>query len=181
MPYSVIMGRGKEATNAIGNRRLQILVETQLGNYLKAKSRREKSFVVAHVLETVQGACPEGGFVKFDGRNWWEVDDNSAREKIGSMFRDRLHDQYKSSTKAKMARIREIKAQERSEKDLDSSTGGDETNSSSSSATIDVEPLPLNAFSQQVFDFIQMISSNPSDDESSVHELSESSGDSWSS
>jgi hypothetical protein len=176
------MGRGKEAANAIGNRRLKILVETQLGKYLKAKSRGEKSIVVAHVLDTVQGACPEGGFVKFDGSDWWEVDDNSARERIGSMFRDRLHDQYKSSTKSKMARRRAIKAQERSEKDSDASTGGDETNCSSSSATKYVEPLPLvNAFSQQLFDFIQMIPSNLSDDQSVHNGLSESSGDSWSS
>ena len=110
-PYTVIMGRGKDAANAIGNRRLKILVETQLAKYLKAKSRREKSFVVAHVLETVQDACPVGAFVKLEKGSFYEVSDACAREKIGSLFRDQLHNHYKSSTKSKMAKRRALKAQ----------------------------------------------------------------------
>jgi hypothetical protein len=111
LPYSVVIGRGKEPANATGNRRLTIFVKLQLQNYTKAKSRQEKSVIVSNVLETVQEACPGGAFVKFDGRNWWEVDDNTAREKIGSMFRDCLHSRYKSSTKAKMAKRRAKRGQ----------------------------------------------------------------------
>jgi hypothetical protein len=100
------MGRGREPARAIGNRRLRILVATELENYVKAKSRKEKSFVVARILQNVQEACPEGAFIKFDGKNWWEVEDNKAREKIGYTFRDCLSDQYRSSTKNKVARRR---------------------------------------------------------------------------
>ena len=139
-PYSVIMGRGKEASNAVGNRRLRVLVETQLDKYLKAKSRKEKSFVVAHVLETVQQACPEGAFIKHDGKNWWEVDDNTAREKIGAMFRDRLHNHYKSSTKAKLARRRASKVQGQSGSSVSTSA----TEPASNPSSEEFEPLPIN-------------------------------------
>lgn len=148
MPYSVILGRGREATNAIGNRRLKILIELQLSKYLQAKSRRDKSFVVAHVLETIQEACPEGAFVKFDGRNWWEVDDNTAREKIGSMFRDRLHDHYRSSTKAKTAR-------RRANKEKEESRHYEKPNSVKSASAIDGEPFSISAISQQTFAFFE--------------------------
>jgi hypothetical protein len=40
----------------------------------------------------------------------WEVDAGFAREKVGSLLRDRLHSQYKSSSKAKMARRQKLKA-----------------------------------------------------------------------
>lgn len=108
--YLVLMGRGKEPAKSTGNLRLEILVNNELQKYVNAEIRRKKSIVVARVLETVQLACPaaseEGAYVKFDGQHWWEMDDNSAREKIGTMFRDRLHGQYKSSTKSKMAKRR---------------------------------------------------------------------------
>lgn len=45
-------------------------------------------------------------FVKFDGGHWWEVDENVARHKITSTFRDLLADKYKSSTKRKVAKRR---------------------------------------------------------------------------
>jgi hypothetical protein len=115
-PYTVVIGRGKERVMAVvGNRRLRILVEMQLENYIQAKSRQHKSIIVASILDSVQHACrPEGAFVRFDGRYWWELEDSTAREKIGSVFRDRLvGSHYKSSTKAKMAKRRAKRAQKR--------------------------------------------------------------------
>jgi hypothetical protein len=109
LPYSVVMGRGSEPARATGNRRLRILVVIEIENYVKAKSQKEKSFVVARIFQNIQEACPEGAFIKFDGKNWWEVEDNKAREKIGFMFRDCLSDQYRSSTKNKVAKRRALK------------------------------------------------------------------------
>jgi hypothetical protein len=141
-PYSVVMGRGKDSANATGSRRLAILVDIQLNNYVKAKSRRAKAFVIAQVLETVQQACPQGAFVKFDHINWWEVADNAAREKIGTMFRDRLHDTYKSSTKSKVAKRRARKALVQHGRQSILSLSSTETSATDTSDS--VEPLPFN-------------------------------------
>jgi hypothetical protein len=45
---------------------------------------------------------------KFNGR-WFEVGDSVAREKIGQCMRDQLHSKYKSSTKAKQGRRKELR------------------------------------------------------------------------
>lgn len=112
-PYSVVLGRGK-VNDHIGNNRLKVMVEWEVDNYVRAKSRREKSFVVARVLETIQDACNgEGAFVRNDQGRWYEVDDSTAREKISTLFRNRLSDQYKSSTSNKTERRRQRKALQR--------------------------------------------------------------------
>jgi hypothetical protein len=104
--YSVILGRGK-VNEAIGNRRLKVLVEIELNNYVKAQSRREKSYVVARVMETIQDAG--GAFIRHECGSWFEVDDSEAREKISTLFRDKLSHQYKSSTSNKVKRRRQRK------------------------------------------------------------------------
>jgi hypothetical protein len=100
-PYSVIMGRGRESFNSIGNRRLRVLVDTQLEKYSQATFKQEKSAIVTNIVHSIQEA--QGSFVKLENGRWWEVDDYAAREKVGSIIRDCLHCQYKSSTKAKAA------------------------------------------------------------------------------
>jgi hypothetical protein len=109
-PYTVIIGKGSLPAQAIGNRRLRVLVESNLEGYSKAKYKREKTTIVSNILFAIQGASPTGGFVKFDGKSWWEVADSTAREKIASTFRDYLHSQYRSSTKFKVAKRRRLKA-----------------------------------------------------------------------
>jgi hypothetical protein len=72
--------------------------------YSEAKTKFEKSNIVSAIIATIRQACPQGGFIKFEEGEWWEVDDGFAREKIGCLFRDCLHSQYRSSNKAKIAR-----------------------------------------------------------------------------
>lgn len=113
LPDTVIIGKGHLPAKASGNKRLRALVEGLVDGYSNAKYRRDKTGIVLKILHSVQEACPEGAFVKkFDGQRWWEVSDSKAREKIASSFRDCLHDQYKSSTKNKMAKRRLLKALE---------------------------------------------------------------------
>ncbi len=113
-PYSVVLGRGR-TNDHVGNKRLKVMVEMELDKYVRAKSRREKSFVVARVMENIQDACNgEGAFVRNDQGRWYEVDDSTAREKISTLFRDKLSDQYKSSTTNKIERRRQRKALQRS-------------------------------------------------------------------
>jgi hypothetical protein len=82
--------------------------------YSEAKTKFEKSNIVSAIIATIRQACPGGGFVKFEEGEWWEVDDGFAREKIGCLFRDYLHTQYRSSTKAKIARRKAKASRERS-------------------------------------------------------------------
>jgi hypothetical protein len=100
--FTVICGRGKARTTSIGSRRLKSIVNSFLKPYSEAKNRLEKSAIVSSIV----GAIKRGGgnFVKCENGTWWEVDDAYARGKVGCLFRDYLHAQYRSSTKAKRAR-----------------------------------------------------------------------------
>lgn len=121
-PYSVILGRGNRVKESTGNRRLHVLVELELRNYVRAPTRKEKSLVVGRIMKTIQDASRSsygnvsssdhhpgsfGAFVRFDHGRWVEVDDATAREKVGTLFRDKLSHQYKSSTHQKVERRRE--------------------------------------------------------------------------
>jgi len=102
--YSVLIGRGKMCADAVGNRRLKVIVSRYLEEYSNASSRTEKSAIVSRIVDIVQDACPQGAFIKYEDGQWWEVSDNAARERVGSLLRDELHDTYKSSSKAKQAK-----------------------------------------------------------------------------
>ncbi|CAJ1959225.1 unnamed protein product [Cylindrotheca closterium] len=110
---SVIIGKGKMPAQASGNRRLRELVDVHLQNYANAKYKRDKTFIVTNILQSIQDLCPVGAFVKFDGERWWEVSDRISREKIACMFRDSLSGQYKSSNKNKVAKRRAQRAKKR--------------------------------------------------------------------
>jgi hypothetical protein len=109
-PYSVLIGRGKSCTEATGNKRLKVIVSTFLNEYSNAGSRIEKSIIVGKIVDIVREACPLGAFIKQENGNWWEVSDHMARERVGSMLRDSLHEQYRSSSKSKLTRRRSSKS-----------------------------------------------------------------------
>jgi hypothetical protein len=102
--YSVICGRGKACFKSAGNQNLKALVSNSLKEYSEARNKIHKSSIVSGIIEEIKTKSPEGAFIKQEDGAWWEVDDCFAREKIGCLFRDSLHTQYRSSTKAKMAR-----------------------------------------------------------------------------
>jgi hypothetical protein len=102
--YAVLCGRGSKCTKSTGNQRLREIVKKNLAAYSEARSKVEKTAIVTAIIDTVKQASPDGAFLKFEDDCWWEVEDSFAREKIGCLFRDSLHTQYKSSTKAKLAR-----------------------------------------------------------------------------
>eukprot|EP00980_Cylindrotheca_fusiformis_P013682 scaffold3515_cov126-Cylindrotheca_fusiformis.AAC.31 len=128
--YTVLCGRGKEYTTSTGNQHLKSLIHKHLKGYSEAPSKVAKSAIVSEIMRKVRSVCAEPTFVKLEDNAWWEVDNAFAREKIGErhsrvrrhllfssnthilsashplgcMFRDALHTQYRSSTKAKFAR-----------------------------------------------------------------------------
>ena len=113
--YTVLCGRGKVCSSSPGNKYLRSLVNSHLDPYSKAKNKVEKSNIVSAIIDAVREKAPIGAFVKQDrDGTWWEVEDTFAREKIGCIFRDILHTQYRSSTKAKFARKKAQKKDENS-------------------------------------------------------------------
>jgi hypothetical protein len=111
LPYTVILGKGKLPAQAIGNRRLCILVQNQLERYANAGHKKDKTSLVWGLFCTIQDlCCHKGAFVKFDGKSWWEVSDLMAREKIATTFRNYLHSLYRSSNKNKAAKRRAVRA-----------------------------------------------------------------------
>jgi hypothetical protein len=106
-PHTVVFGRGKAFAALEGNKRLKAIVDSHLKRYSEARSKLDKSNIVSMIVSMVKQSTSVGAFIKLeeDGR-YWELEDGTAREKIGCMLRDCLHSQYSSSTKAKIERRR---------------------------------------------------------------------------
>lgn len=100
--YTVLCGRGKDCFNFVGNRRFRIIVDMNLERYALAPTKSEKTQIVTDIVELVRMAG--GCFAKKEDGVWLEVGDAVAREKVGALLRDCLHQQYRSSSKAKTAR-----------------------------------------------------------------------------
>ena len=100
--YDVICARGKENYNHVGNRRFRLTIEMNIGKYLKAATKLDKSLLVIQIVDTVRGGSNGGGFVKRDedGR-WIEIGDQLAREKVGHALRDAInaHESGKNRSK----------------------------------------------------------------------------------
>jgi hypothetical protein len=126
-PYSVIIGQGKKIQGSVGNLRLKVLVSTFLARYSGAHTKIEKTEVVSDIARTIRSACSIGSFIKFTNGQWWEVDDPTARKKVGYALRDLLSDKYRSSSNLKVARRKE---QVKQEKEMNATTGEDGFSSS---------------------------------------------------
>ena len=113
-PNSVIIGRKKNCYTSVGNLRLRDIVLVSLPAYSKCVKKKDKTEIVSRIVQMVRDSCPEGGaFIKCDSEGrWHEVSEVIARERVASIFRDFLHDQYRSSSKSKVAKRREKRAQE---------------------------------------------------------------------
>jgi hypothetical protein len=105
--YSVVLGRSRAYQAAEGNDHMREIAKTTLHKYSKATSKLAKSQIVTKVVSMIHMKCPDGGaFVRLVNGRWNEVCEHVAREKVGYLFRELLHEKYRSSTKSKMARRR---------------------------------------------------------------------------
>ncbi|KAL3914659.1 MAG: hypothetical protein SGILL_006014 [Bacillariaceae sp.] len=85
--------------------------------YSTASSKSVKSEIVSDIYAEIVNKCPQGqAFVKWDGENFWPVMENQARDKIAGRLRDVLHDKYRSSSKAKVAKRRQARNHRRQQK-----------------------------------------------------------------
>jgi hypothetical protein len=74
-------------TPIAGNERFRIIIETCAPLYHQAKTKYQKSEVIANIVADVRKYSPGGGFVKKDfysGR-WFEIGDEKARDKVGKL------------------------------------------------------------------------------------------------
>jgi hypothetical protein len=117
-PYSVIIGRGNKNATAVGNRRLHVLVTSFLPAYSasKAGNKIEKSLIVSRVVDIIRECCPIGAFIKLEKGRWWNADDRASREKVGYVFRDLLHDKYRSSSRSKVTQRKREKTHQENPK-----------------------------------------------------------------
>lgn len=121
--HSVIIGRTKKCYTSVGNLRLRDICLMHLPAYSKCTKKKDKSQVVSDIMQLIRESCPEGGaFIKKDGSGrWHEVRDVIARERVASIFRDFLHDQYRSSSKSKVEKRREKRINKTSDEGVVSS------------------------------------------------------------
>ena len=107
-PFDVICARGREATKHAGNENFLSIVKSFITQYSQATSRIKKSIIVTRIVDKVREQSPNGGFVKEERGDWYEVGEHLAREKVGQTFRNLLHGQYKSSAVSKKRRRQRI-------------------------------------------------------------------------
>jgi hypothetical protein len=104
----VLCARGKEAASHPGNIQFRSMIDSYLEKYHRTDTKKEKTTIVCNIIDHVRSSSPKGKFVrKHSDGIWYDVGDDFAREKIGQCFRDRLHMEYRSSSKAKISRRKE--------------------------------------------------------------------------
>ena len=109
--FTIICGRGKVCTTSVGNKRLNKIIDNYRDLYAKATNKNEKTEVVSHIMQDVKEGVPSlyGLFCKIENGRYYQVKECIVREKVGGILRDRLHMQYRSSSKAKVAKRKAIK------------------------------------------------------------------------
>ena len=71
--------------------------------YVAARTKQEKTQVIAAVVNRVRRESPGGGFVKRDFHSglWFEIGDDKARDKVGHAIRKAVEEMSKKSKKEK--------------------------------------------------------------------------------
>merc|ERR1719413_129707 len=104
---TVVLGKGNIPKTNIGNLKLKGIVMDNLVEYANGE-RRKKIAVISRIINHVTANnYKTTGFVKFEDDCWWEMTERDARVKITALFRDCLHDQYRSSSSSKVKRRQE--------------------------------------------------------------------------
>lgn len=81
----VLVGRGRPYQEFQGNLRYSRIIDLNLGKYLSATNRFEKTCIFMDVVKLIQDTG--GRFLQRTGTGWVTVNDSVAREKVSHIFR----------------------------------------------------------------------------------------------
>lgn len=97
-PNDIVCGRGKRSHDRIANKQFQECVYDNIGKYLAAKTKMDKSIVLNHIIETIYTNAnrqePESPvrFVRQDksSGDWVELSYDEVRDKVGHFMRNAI-------------------------------------------------------------------------------------------
>jgi hypothetical protein len=71
----VILGRGRNIWNHIGNMMFRLKVQSKVDEYSKARTKLDKSTILSSIVADIRAGSPKGGFVRKDPKTgrWCEV------------------------------------------------------------------------------------------------------------
>jgi hypothetical protein len=84
-----------------GNKQLRNIIDKNIEKYSSVKSKLEKSMIVSAIVDSIkEKAGKDGGFVRQDKttKQWCEVSDKLAREKVGQAFRAEMRKKSKTDS-----------------------------------------------------------------------------------
>jgi len=89
--YDIVCGRGKGSYNQPGNKRFRDLVKTYIPQYVQAKTKFDKSFILSNIIDHAR-SLNDGTtrFVKKTNGQWCELSEEQAREKVGHTIREAI-------------------------------------------------------------------------------------------
>lgn len=117
----VILGRGKQIASHKGNKLYKETVLSHIKEYSAAQTKALKSSILSHIVNKIRAKSAfQAGFVKQDaGTGRWTIaEDSAARIATAQIFRDALHDNYKSSKQFKQQRRQDRKGKAKKQKEL---------------------------------------------------------------
>lgn len=121
----VILGRGKQIASHPGNVRFKEIVLSHIQEYSAAQTKALKSSILTHIVNKIRNNSPhQAGFVKQDSETgrWCIAEDSAARIASAQIFRDALHDTYKSSKQFKQQRRNDRKSMAKKRKAMREAT-----------------------------------------------------------
>ena len=154
-PYDIVCGRQKAAFNSIGNRRFRVTMSLNLEAYMKAKTKIERSVLVASIVSYLKEDVG-ARFLKPNGQYYVELTENQAREKVSHALRDQAVQKRKgaplTTRKASVSkRPRKQQQTENKKKQQQSKISGNDFACPASllqqrilkTLIMDLEPIPL--------------------------------------
>jgi len=161
----VILGRGKQVGSHPGNLRFKEIVLAHIEEYSAAQTKALKTSILSQIVKNIRDNSEyKAGFVKQDMKSarWTIAEDSAARIATAQVFRDALHENYKSSKVFKQQRRNNRKNMAKKQREMREAITAQQgsanmqgflpplTYTTSSAAVPTIHPLPLQLRHQQM-------------------------------